>query len=263
MPEGDTIHKLAAALKPALKNQIIFRSLLKDCGDDTLAGARVTNVEALGKHLFINFDTGVSLRSHLGMYGSWHRYEVGEPWRKPKRQASIALWTNSQVFVCFHARDVQVLKERGVQRAGTASWPGSSRRSPRRHENITSRTGDPGRRTPLIDVLLDQRVACGIGNVYKSELLFLQEQAPLKQLGDTSDETLEQLYRRAAELLLRNTGTGPRTTRPGHTNGARLWVYGRGSRPCLVCGETIKMRTMGKDSRSTYWCPRCQNTGDS
>ena len=110
----------------------------------------------------------------------------------------------------------------------------------------------------MVDVLLDQRVAAGIGNAYKSELLFLGRISPAALLGDLDDPTLLALYARAAQLIRANLGGGPRTTRPAHAGGARLWVYGRRDEPCLVCGTRIRITRHGRGQRSTYWCPACQ-----
>ena len=110
----------------------------------------------------------------------------------------------------------------------------------------------------MADVLLDQRVACGIGNVYKSELLFLHRVHPLAPLGTVGDSVLLTLYRNAAVLLDRNLRPGPRITRFENDTGGRLWVYRRAGLPCFECGSTIHYQRCGKDWRSTYWCPVCQ-----
>jgi endonuclease-8 len=116
-------------------------------------------------------------------------------------------------------------------------------------------TGD----TLLIDTLLDQRVAAGIGNVYKSELLFLEGLAPTRRLSETSDAQLGSMYQRAAELLAANTEGGPRRTRDVGHDGGTLWVYGRADHPCLHCGTPVRRALLGRHQRSTYWCPTCQD----
>ena len=107
-------------------------------------------------------------------------------------------------------------------------------------------------------MLLDQRIASGIGNVYKSELLFIERVAPLAALRDTPDSVLSALYTRAHVLLRANLGGGPRVTRFEGGRAGRLWVYRRAGAPCLRCNTPIVGAPLGRSLRSTYWCPRCQ-----
>jgi endonuclease-8 len=278
MPEGDTIHKIAAAMRPALLEQRVHKARLRlwpagtyrrggpaASADATAAGTRiegqvVREVFARGKHLFVAFDEGLLLRSHLGMYGSWHRYRPAESWRKPEWQASIALWTCNHVFVCFNAKEVELIHEPSI-----------------RHANFSNRLGpdllaedldlelvvDRARQlveaeTPLADLLLDQRVACGVGNVYKSEVLFMEGRDPLLTVGVVPDGAIRGLYQRACSLLLRNLGGGRRVTRFSNDGQGRLWVYARQGAPCFRCGAEIRCGSLGRDRRSTYWCPACQ-----
>jgi len=218
-------------------------------------------VVAQGKHLFIELDDGRLLRSHLGLYGSWHHYAPGESWRKPARQAAIELETDDAVYVCFNAREVELLRGGSVRerivrtRLGpdlTSADPALDLLPARAREFLESDT-------LVADVLLDQRVACGIGNVYKSEVLFLERVDPLAPLGDVEDEALDRLYATAHELLRRNLGGGPRTTRFERDGAGRLWVYGRSGLPCLRCGTAIAHAPLGRAMRATFWCPDCQS----
>jgi endonuclease-8 len=119
--------------------------------------------------------------------------------------------------------------------------------------------------TTLGELLLDQRVASGIGNVYKSEALFLEKLDPWTTVGAVDDRALEALYGRARALMQANVGRWPRTTtanlargewlRPGR---GRLHVYRRGGRPCPACGAPIAAASQGTPPRVTYFCRRCQ-----
>jgi endonuclease-8 len=260
MPEGDTIHKLAAALRPGLLGRRLARAELRAHPGTPLAGACVTSVRALGKHLFIELDNGLTLRSHLGMHGSWHRYRPGEPWQKPERQASIVLAADEDVFVCFHAAEVDLLRSGGIRERSLANRLGPDLLAPHLDiDKIPARARelfDPD--SPLVDILLDQRVAGGIGNVYKSEVLFLERHDPRLRLADVRDEDLRRLYATACELLRKNLHGGARTTRFVADGRGRLWVYGRTGLPCFRCRRRISSARLGKGLRSTYSCPTCQ-----
>ena len=260
MPEGDTIHKLAAALSPLWVGQVPRRVALKNGGGADLSGRAIEGVAARGKHLLVTFEHGLQLRTHLGMYGSWHRYGSTETWRKPRQQASVLLEIGDTVYVCFNAKECELLRTGGVRdRQWQTRLSLDLLASDVDCESIPARASEfceP--ETPLVDVLLDQRVACGIGNVYKSEALFLQRLHPLTPLGEVVDGHLLELYRRAAALLRMNLQPGPRVTRFENDTAGRLWVYRRAKLPCLVCGAAIHYQRCGMDWRSTYWCPKCQ-----
>ena len=260
MPEGDTIHKLAGALRPWLVGRRLRQGRVAAQPTLALTGRTVTAVGVLGKHLFIDLQDGLVLRSHLGLHGTWHRYGPGEPWLKPARHASLVLETEQDVLVCFHAREVELLEGHAVRafelrrRLGpdvVAAAP-AAETLVRRARSIL----DPG--APLIDVLLEQRVASGIGNVYKSEVLFLERLHPLTAWTHLDPRSMASLYATAHELLSANLGGGPRVTRAIDDGAGRLWVYRRGGQPCLECTTPIESARMGRGLRSCYWCPRCQ-----
>jgi endonuclease-8 len=120
---------------------------------------------------------------------------------------------------------------------------------------------------PIADVLLNQRVMAGIGNVYKSEVLFACRANPFAPVGSLSDDQLKCLIATARKFLKANVTEGlaamttymgfRRTTRRDNP-GERLWVYGRAGEPCRRCGTSIEIDKRGRDARLTYWCPTCQ-----
>jgi endonuclease-8 len=260
MPEGDTVRKLAGYLGPALQGRQLVAGYARTTQSIDLAGSRIGKVFSRGKHLFIELDKDRLLRSHLGMWGSWHVYAPGEPWQKPRRQGCILLDTGEREFVCFNAAAVEILRPAGIRRRVLdVSLGPDLLESPVDYPRILLRAREfASGETPILDVLLDQRVACGIGNVYKSELLFLSGCHPETPLEELSDQRVIRIYTLASRLLGRNTGGGPRVTRMANDDAARLWVYGRAGRPCLRCDGTIRSAKLGKALRSTYWCPRCQ-----
>jgi endonuclease VIII len=260
LPEGDTLHKLAAALSAELCGEIVRHAELRRLDGRGIIGAAVLRVTSVGKHLLIAFDNGLVLRSHLGMYGAWHRYAPAEFWRKPAWQASIVLRTERGVFVCFNAKEAEILAVDGYRLRDVTDRLGPDLiREPVDPAALERRARRLlGAGTPLADVLLDQRVAAGIGNVYKCEVLFIERQSPFARMDETAAEVLERLYATAADLLRRNLGGGPRVTRWAADSRGERWVYRRGGLPCLRCGERIRRTTLGVNQRVTYWCPGCQ-----
>ena len=293
MPEGDTIFKIAAYLRRHLLGASLVGGRVSGYPDWELAGRRVTHVDCQGKHLWLTLDDEHSLRTHLGMWGTWHHYARGEEWRKPRARATVELHTRGSVYVCFNSRDVERVRAGSLRdRTRRAQLGPDLIQHDDRNDEAIARARDlldPD--APLIDVLLDQRVAAGIGNVYKSEVLFLEGQSPFRPLGTTPDAVLDRLFTTATRLLRANVGPGARITRGAEPEGAGrsladespsgttaesaaapparpahdeyLWVYGRGGLACGRCDTPIAFARRGRDWRDTYWCPRCQNAPSS
>jgi endonuclease-8 len=265
MPEGDTIFRTADVLRAALVGRRITearaqpRPGLRRVPDlSRVVGATVSHVEPRGKHLLIGFDNGLTLRSHLRMSGSWHRYRPGEPWRRPERQASAILVTPESVAVAFNTPVVELLTEADIRRSVPLTTLGP---------DLLSRTfdGDEGlrrlrarNREALGNALLDQRAVAGIGNVYKSEVAFLERLDPWAPVAAHDDDELRGCLATARRLLEANTKGGARITTASGARGEGLWVYGRSGRPCRRCGTAIRQGRQGDLARLTFWCPRCQ-----
>lgn len=261
MPEGDTLFRTAHVLRKAIGDRVVtgFSSPLPAFRDVELVGRTVTTVEARGKNLLIHFDDGRAIYSHLRMEGSWHIYRPGEKWQRPSRQARAVLETDAFVAVCFNAPVVELLTAKGVQRHPTLSRLGPDLLA----EDFSVDQALQGLRTrndaPIGEAVMRQDTMAGVGNVYKSEVLFLCRANPFVLVRDFSDHDLKAIIVKARELMKQNLTGHERTTRHS-LDGGRLWVYNRSGSPCRRCGTTIRMRRQGMDGRSTYWCPKCQGS---
>ena len=269
MPEGDTLHRTAAGLRPYLVGRTVTAARTGGPGAvpqiDRVVGREITAVEALGKNLLIRFDGALELRTHLRMNGSWHRYRPGERWRRPAARARLVLEVPGAVAVCFDAPVVELFEQRAED-----VHPGLGTLGPDvlaaefdRTEALRRLRDRARRETAIGEALLDQRALAGIGNVYKSEVLFIERVSPFTTVGALDDATLGRLVDRARALMLANVapGRGPEriTTTGDRAAGGPLYVYGRAGRPCRRCGTAIGSRAQGADlPRTTYWCPRCQ-----
>ena len=253
MPEGDTLHNVALRLRPALEDrELVAVSLPRLRGMDRLKpGDVVVRVQSRGKYLEIEVERGLILRSHLRMTGSWDLYARGARWRKPRHLARAVLETAESVAVCF-AAPVVTIGRRGdgeLDHLGPDLCvdPVDVDEILRRVENWA----DPGMQ--IGDVLLDQRLAAGIGNVYKCEALFACGVDPHAPLESVAPETRRRLYETAALQLQSNLGRDRRVT-----FGDGLAVYGRRRQGCRVCGTGLRSASSGVHGRHTWWCPKCQ-----
>jgi endonuclease-8 len=271
VPEGDTIFRAAHTLHRVFAGRVVtaFSSVLPHLNrvaeDRPLAGRTIESVVARGKHLLIAFSGNLILHTHMRMNGSWHIYPAGERWKRPARDMRILIETETAVAVGFNIPVAEFLtagelaKHRQLRRLGP-DLLGDSFDACKVFDTMRQR------RDPIADVLLDQGVMAGIGNVFKSEILFLAEVDPFAKPAELSDAQLERVIATARAQLRANVlppsrtlgpAFGRQTTRSLDPN-EKLWVYGRGGKPCRRCGAPIQSRATGLDARLTYWCPRCQ-----
>jgi endonuclease-8 len=265
MPEGDTIFRTAEVLRAALSGRRITAARaqpqpgLRSVPDlSRLLGATVASVEARGKHLLIGFDNGLTLRTHLRMKGSWHRYRPGERWRLPQKRATAILETGESVAVAFDTPVAELLTDADLRRSRALTTLGPDLLSRSFDADEALRRLRDRDDEAIGNALLDQRAVAGIGNVYKSEVAFLEGIDPWASVAAFDDAVLLRALRTARRLLQANTRGGARVTTGSPAGGQGLWVYGRAGRPCRRCGTRIEVARQGDLARLTYWCPRCQ-----
>lgn len=265
MPEGDTIFRTAEILRAVLVGRRIERARaqprqgMRRVPDlSRVVHSTVDRVETRGKHLLIGFSNGLTLRSHLRMRGSWHRYRPDERWRLPMRQASAILETAEAVAVAFNTPVVELLTAADLRRSRPLRelGPDLLARSFDADEALARLRARSSEQ--LGNALLDQRAVAGIGNVYKSEVAFLERLDPWAAVAAFDDDELAAALGTARRLLEANTRGGSRVTTASRVRGSELWAYGRSGRPCRRCGTLIRSARQGELARLTYWCARCQ-----
>ena len=248
MPEGDVLFRTAATLQKWLAGREVTDATT---AAKPMIGRKVEKVEANGKHLLMRFDSGYVLHTHLRMTGSWHVYKAGERWQRPAAQAKVTLTCGDRVAVCFNAPVVELLAPGAEENHPSLAGLGPDVLDrPIDLGEVRRRARQRPPDTPLGELLLDQRVVAGIGNIWRCEALFLEGRNPWAPVSTVSDEELDALVSTAGRIM--GESLGPFTGRP------QRWVYRRAGRPCHRCRTPVQSQPQGEQARTAYWCPTCQ-----
>jgi endonuclease VIII len=257
MPEGDSIFKLARTIAPVLVNRVVTAlraHRIPDAAADSVIGKRIVDVTARGKNLLIVFDDSRALHIHLRMTGRIFVERPRSAFYAPAPTPEFRLAVEGGAIIGRRLPVCRLITRPSPELR--ALGPDLVRADYDEDEAI-ARLRQLGSRS-IGEALLVQRAAAGIGNVYKSEVLFLEGIDPRRTVASIEEPALRAILKRASALLRRNLLDGPRTTRPT-LGGARVWVYGRGGKPCLRCGTAIVRFMLGPENgRSTYVCETCQ-----
>lgn len=274
MPEGDTLFRLAAALRP-LEGATVAASDLRwpSLAAARLEGARLEAVRAEGKHLLLTLASGsrsAVLLSHLRMEGRWEVLDDDAGAARALRSHRV--------------RAVLTLEQEGRRRLLVGTSLGELRllpavEAPRALAHLgedplsTTRPFDPARAAELLTArlggasdgslgaaLLDQRRIAGLGNVLRAEVLFLARLSPWTPLGALRDRpgAAAAVVGLSRDALIANRARRRKTTPESWAE--RFWVYGRDGRPCLYCGTAVRRAELAGTGgeRTVFWCPRCQ-----
>jgi endonuclease VIII len=269
VPEGDTIFRAARTLQRALAGRTVvsFESMLPALDRVEIAGRTIDRVSTAGKHLLMHFSGDLVLRTHMRMNGSWHIYRRGERWLRPRRDMRVVIATDEFEAVGFSIPEAELIATHDLRRHEDLRKLGPDLLADAFDAQEALRRMRERGNEAVADALLNQRVMAGVGNVYKSEVLFLCRVNPFTSVRELDDTRLASIVDTARRVLQTNVSEGlaamttytgfRRTTGRGHPS-ERLWVYGRARLPCRRCGTPISIRKQGADARLTYWCSRCQ-----
>ncbi len=272
MPEGDTIFRAARTLHTFMAGHLVtrfesvFPALNRIADDRPIVGRTIESVSARGKHLLMTFTGDLVLRTHMRMNGSWHIYPAGAPWKRPARDMRVLVCTADACAVGFNIPVAELLTARELERHQTLKALGPDLLAGSFDRDEALRRIRQQSRVPISEVLLNQRVVAGIGNVFKSEVLFLAGVHPFSLVNTLTDADLGRILNIALEQLAANVMERSQTlslSRVRRTTRSldpaeNLWVYSRANRPCRRCRTRILSKKTGLDARPTYWCPVCQ-----
>src|SRR4051794_31759186 len=255
MPEGDTIHWHASRIRPVLEShvpdelQTPHPRFGRDRWPERLAGQVVRSVDAYGKHLFLRFEGGLTIHSHLRMSGSWRVVDAGA---QTPRSTWLRIRRGEREVLQFNGPVLELMTDSRTRLDPRIAGLGPDILAAELDEERflrRLREDDPTR--PIGDALLDQRTIAGIGNLWKVEGCFAAHVDPWRPAGRVSDDEALRIIRETRPKM-------QQSARDGMQDRWRV-VYGAAGRPCPRCGEAkIRRRGQGDGNRPTYWCPACQ-----
>ena len=277
MPEGDTIRRTAQTLNRALAGRRITRfettlpALARVDFDHPLRGRSIEAVESAGKWCLMRFSGDLVLATHMRMHGSWHLYRPEERWHRPRHDFRVLIETRDFAAVAFNVPVAEFHNQRSLERHPQIAKLGPDLLAPQFDAAEALSRLRACSAPDIAAALLDQRVMAGVGNVFKSEILFACRVNPFVAVGSLPAADLERIVIKARRLLAANVRSPEQVkfaVRPAwrRTTGMmdpwrRLAVYNRAGKTCWNCGTAIQIARQDPGARVTYWCPNCQTAG--
>ncbi|MFG2716799.1 Fpg/Nei family DNA glycosylase [Streptomyces sp. NPDC048416] len=267
MPEGHTIHRLAADHDLRFGGRPLRATSPQGKFSDGAAlvdGQVLEGAEAHGKHLFLGFGPAGLIHIHLGLFG---KYGLGDAPAPPPTDTVRLRLLNDTAYADLRGPTTCALITDGEKQAihdrlgpdplrpadtGDKAWQRISRS-----------------RTTVAALLMDQKIVAGVGNVYRAEVLFRHGIDPYRPGKDLTRAEWDAIWADLVALMREGVRLGRiDTVRPEHTpeamarpprvddHGGEVYVYRRAHQPCHICGAEI--RTAGLAARNLFWCPGCQ-----
>ena len=252
MAEGPLVHHYVGQLKKVLQGRdvrIEFRlRKLKDV-EPSLRNIHIQKVEAHGKQFRIHFSDQRILLIHLMMWGSWRIYRRGESWDKPIQRARVLFYTRTHVAVVFSAPVVKLLTPSELQNDRKWGNLGPDPLRPDFSSKEFFKRLDQESSREIGDVLLDQQVIAGVGNILRIEILFRSKIHPLRKVASLAKNEKKEILHWILKLF-------ERWSKEMRRQVTWIHIYRKSGKPCPVCGTSIQF--FRQAGRITYACPNCQ-----
>jgi endonuclease-8 len=263
MPEGHTIHRLARLHQTRFgKAPVVVTSPQGRFADaaEAVNGRLLLKADAYGKHLFHHYEGGAVVHVHLGLYGSFTERPVPMP--DPVGQVRMRMIGAEYGTDLRGPTACEVIHQVEVDDIFARLGPDPLRRAP---DPSLAWARIAKSRRPIGALLMDQAVIAGVGNVYRSELLYRHLMDPHRPGTHVSEAEFGAAWTDLVALMKvgvsrgkiitvrRKDDKGAPSYRPGRP---RSYVYRRAGEPCRVCGTVIRTEVL--EGRNLFWCPSCQ-----
>lgn len=262
MPEGHTVHRTAAQFRKNFQGQLVQVSSPQGRFTDAavISGTKLVSAEAWGKQLFLHFEPAV-LRIHLGIYGKWGWSSFEDQPRDPVGQVRARFLAEHQLADLRGPTACEIVLRDSLEEMTSKLGPDPLRPDPKGMEKQRFVERVSRSKVAIGQLLMDQSVLAGVGNVYRAELLFRANLSPFTKGEQVPIELVEKLWDDAVALMQIGVKKGIMLTRDGFLKGMpkkqdRYYVYKREGQSCRECSSEISITLMA--TRKLYWCARCQ-----
>lgn len=265
MPEGHTVHRTANEFSNLFAGSEVTVSSPQgrfSAGAKLISGRVLVKAKAIGKQLFLEFDNGLTLRIHLGIYGKWsfkkHQGELPEAVGQVR-----ARFVNHNHCADLRGPTVcEVISKAEVKAVEKRLGPDPLNPNPKGQQEQRFVDKVQSSKTAIGLLLMNQDVISGIGNVYRAEILFRAGLSPHRPGSTLTEQEIRAIWADAVDLLKVGVKTGHMITRdelrakkPNKAD--RNYVYKREGMSCRNCGTNVSIEIMA--TRKLYWCVSCQN----
>ncbi len=263
MPEGHTVHRTANDFNKLFAGKALvidspqgrFAAEAKQ-----ISGQKLVKASAIGKQLFLEFENELFLRIHLGIYGKW-QWHLAEHLPEVVGQVRARFFCGKTVAELRGPTVCDVIDHSEVAKVTKRLGPDPLNPDPKGKESSRFVQKVCGSKKTIGELLMDQSVIAGVGNVYRAELLFRAGIEPHTPGTRISAEQALQLWQDSVKLLKVGVKTSYMITRDElfgkrPSKAERNWVYKREGEPCRKCGKKVRIELMA--GRKLYWCPACQ-----
>jgi endonuclease-8 len=263
MPEGPQVARYARLQSDVLAGKRVRADSPNGRSDDVaeaIDGLKLHGIEAIGKHLIYDFGKDRFLHVHLGRFGN---FDTGPmPLPEPRGILRFRLYTRQQWFELRGAIAIELFDApmRALLEARIGPSPLDPQADPARAFAKIAKS-----RAPIALILMDQKIVAGIGNIYRSEILFMHGVHPRSEGRSLEESTWQAMWldlvrlMRDGERIGRIVTTSPADREKPKGNarrGDRYYVYRRTGLPCRRCGSLVVTAVMG--NRNVFWCPHDQ-----
>jgi endonuclease VIII len=262
MPEGHSVHRTAKQFQKLFLHQPTQISSPQGRFTDAslISGQQLAKAEAWGKQLLLHFDSA-AIRVHLGIYGKWSFRAYEDNPHDPVGQVRARFLNPTHVVDLRGPTACEIIGFDEIPALFQRLGPDPLRPDPKglSKERFVSKV--KARKVPIGQLLMDQSVLAGVGNVYRAELLFRASLSPFTPGNLVPEELVASLWDDAVMLMPLGVRTGLMLTRDGYLKGRpkkddRYNVYKREGLECRACGQPVAIGLM--QARKLYWCPKCQ-----
>jgi len=265
MPEGHVLHRAARLQGKRFNGRRLTAESPQGRfaeGAAAVDGRILEGIDARGKHIFYRFDNGLAVHVHLGLFGKFRLQTP--PFPEPSPNARLLLSTDSDRLHLAGPTTCELLNPDEIELVFDKLGPDPIVDPPDGADRFAAALS---RRTvPIGRALLDQRAVAGLGNVYRSEVLFMLGLNPFVAARDVSRNLVDQLWKlsvtelrageRSGRIVTVQPGEVDRRRRADMKRRERLYAYKRQGDPCRRCGTLIASAQI--DDRNIWWCPTCQ-----